>query len=136
MASKKIIGVCQYHLCQKETVLNNCLHCKKNFCHLHIKPTKPSFTSLDDDDSYKELRSHPCPEYPEFLKAEEKLKTEKYLKALDNVSSRKRKVADVPGSILADDSAEFFESKAEAPNYKPSILDKLKRAIKRILNIK
>ena len=129
------IGYCDYHLCEyhtkKKTKVYQCPYCGKWFCEKHIKPKPPHVVTSNKDFSeayYEEWATddgHPCPDYVDVWKEQEKKKEEEYEKALDKlakipkrskrgVNERKYEKDDIIIPISQDTSIEQHKPK-EAP---------------------
>ena len=90
---KKVIGVCQYHLCKKKTEVYQCKYCKDYFCKEHLKPKPPGLmrfrgTTIEDKifmEEWHKPGGHPCIAYYDIWKKEKEDEEKRYSKALNKL---------------------------------------------------
>ena len=81
--------------CGTKTELEKCPHCSRYFCEGHFKPILPSMPNFNNPNRFNEWKNrgenhHPCPNYYDYLRNEEKEKLRKYEESLDKMSGRRR----------------------------------------------
>lgn len=94
--SKK--GVCEYHLCKKETTVYKCKYCGRYFCKEHLQPKPaglPRFNSTSYEDrlfmeEWHKPGGHPCVPYLDVWKAKIHKKQDEYIQSLNKLNSKHR----------------------------------------------
>lgn len=125
---KEYKDVCNYHLCNNKNNLTQCPHCERYFCEEHIKPRIPMAppfrgASIEEYEEWRREDGHPCPEYYEVWEKEQKIRREKYEKALaKNLRKRSSRV------LKGEESGVIFnETKIIPHKYKNSSISKRRK---------